>query len=167
MPRSILPGPSSLPPQNRLSYLGSKYHRALSISCNNSVISGIGYTIHIVSWLTRLSSIHNRLSSPFFLMTITISEAQGDVDGRMIMAENNPLIRSANFSRNLGATGLTRCEIGLDPQTSMSQRLLVLREVTFYLFLEVNDVSSKSIVATSFDPRTRIHLDFRFVYHRW
>ena len=53
-------------------------------------------------------------------MITTIGEAHGDVDGRIIFADNSPLIKSASFSRNLGATGRTRCAIGLAPPTSIS-----------------------------------------------
>ena len=49
-----------------------------------------------------------------FYLTITIGEAHGDADDRMILADNNPLIKNANFSRNLGATVLNRFASGLD-----------------------------------------------------
>ena len=53
-------------------------------------------------------------------MITTIDETQGDVEGRIILANNSPLIKSAIFSRYLGATGRTLCEIGLAPPTSIS-----------------------------------------------
>jgi len=54
-------------------------------------------------------------------MITTIGDAHGDIDGQIISAYNNPLIKSANFSRNLGATDRTLCAIGLAPPTSISQ----------------------------------------------
>ena len=51
-------------------------------------------------------------------MITTIGEAYGEVDGEITFADNSPLIKSASFSRNLGATGRTRCAIGLAPPTS-------------------------------------------------
>ena len=64
---------------------------------------------------------HYIMSSPLFLIIITIGEAQGDVDGWIILAINNPFIVPANLSQNLGATGLTRCAIGFATPTSISQ----------------------------------------------
>ena len=64
---------------------------------------------------------HNRMSSPFFVIITTIGDDHGGVKGRTILADNNPLIRSAIFSRYLGATGCIRCAIGLATPTSISQ----------------------------------------------
>ena len=61
------------------------------------------------------------MSSPLFLINSIIDEAQSDVDGWIVLADNNPLTRFANFLRNLGATGLIRCAIGFAPPTLMSQ----------------------------------------------
>ena len=51
----------------------------------------------------------------------TIGDAYGAVNGCKILANTKPLIRSANFLRNLGATGRMRCAIGVAPPTSISQ----------------------------------------------
>ena len=53
------------------------------------------------------------MSTPLFFTITTIGDAQGEVEGTIILADSNPLISSANFARNFGATRLTRCAIGL------------------------------------------------------
>ena len=67
----------------------------------------------------------HRFESITFLLMISmivfIGKSHGDAEGRMVLADNNPLIRSANFYRNSGATGRNICVIGLAPPTSISQ----------------------------------------------
>ena len=102
--RSVIPTT-----QNPLAISSEQYYIALFMSCKSSLINGIGCTISLVSWFTRRYSIHNQMSLPLFLMITTIGETQGDVEGQIILAYSSPLIKSASFSRNLGATGRTLC----------------------------------------------------------
>ena len=81
----------------------------------------MGYTTSLVNSLTVRWSIHSRISTPFFSTTTTIGDAHGKVEGQIILVASNILIRSANFLREYGATGLTRCAIGVAHSTSMSQ----------------------------------------------
>ncbi|GMF48134.1 unnamed protein product [Phytophthora fragariaefolia] len=60
------------------------------------------------------------MATPFFLM-ITIGNAQGEVDGWIIVAGSNPLISCESFSQNWGATARTRWATGAAPPTSISQ----------------------------------------------
>ena len=108
------------PPKNHSPYPGNSTIWLLSMSCNSSLIRSIGCTINIFSWFTLLQSITDLCLLRFFMIT-TIRDAHGDVDGRMILADSNFLIRSATFSQNLGATGLTLCVTGFAPLTPISQ----------------------------------------------
>ena len=106
--------------QNPLSIFNEQYHSDLFKSFNKSLIRGMRYTISLVNWLTLRNSIHSRISTPFFFTITTIGDAHGEVEGHMVLADSNPVIRVANFSRNFGATGLTRCAIGAASPTSIS-----------------------------------------------
>ncbi|KAE8981956.1 hypothetical protein PR002_g23670, partial [Phytophthora rubi] len=63
---------------------------------------------------------HNLMSMPFFLSTITIGDAQGLFENATSPAFSNPFNNSYNFSRCLRGTRRARCLIGAWPWTSMS-----------------------------------------------
>lgn len=84
-------------------------------------------------------------------MITTVGESHGEVDGRMILADSNPLIKSASFSRNFGATGRTLCAIGLPTPTSISQIAPRAAGGRPLHFLWVDGDSSRSIVVVSSD----------------
>ena len=52
---------------------------------------------------------------------ITIAgDAQREIVGRIVLVDNNTLIKSASLSQNVDATGRTRCATGFSPSTSIS-----------------------------------------------
>ena len=87
---------------------------------NSSLIKGMWYTnqyCHLIH-----PTVINALSN-FDAIIFTNhydGEAHGDFDGQKILADNNPFIKLAIFSRILGATGHTRCEIAFASSTSIS-----------------------------------------------
>ena len=58
------------------------------------------------------------MSSPFSLIITTIGDAHGDIEGRIIFADNNPLIRSPNIPEMWVQPAVHA--IGFAPTTSIS-----------------------------------------------
>ena len=80
-----------------------------------------------------------------------MGDAHGDIEGRIILADSNPLIELANFSRKLNATGRTRYATEFSPSTSIFHTDRVQHEVKYLLFPSTDACSSISTVEPSLD----------------
>ena len=104
--------------------------------------------------------------SPSFLMITTIDNAHVDVEGRIILSNNNLSIKSANFPRNLDATGRKRCAIELSPPTSNHIRPRVLQGVKHFLLQSIDGDFFILIVETCIFLQLTVYQDRLFGHRR-
>ena len=100
-------------------------------------------------------------------MITTIGGAHGDIEGRMILADNNPLIRSSTPLKTW--VQLAVHAVQSDPPHRHQYRIQrrVRQGVKHCLFQSKGAYSWISTVATSLDLRLLEHQDLQLGHHRW